>query len=128
MKIMLQNGETFRAKRIAGWYDCGKKETLLSTSSVLLDGQNHILGKTENSVLIPPVYIGPGAEVKSSVLGPNVTVSAGCRVERSIAEDCIFYENSSISDINLKESIIGENSVLRGSRQVLDLGDHSRQE
>ena len=36
MELMVQNGETLTTFPVAGWYDCGKTETLLETNRILL--------------------------------------------------------------------------------------------
>ena len=125
LMLMLNKGEKFVADKIAGWYDCGKKETLISTSAVLLGDKNTVLGRAENSMLIPPVFIGEGAIVRHSILGPNVTVSDSARVEHSMAEHCIFNNDSSVKYSHLKNSIIGTASEVIGKSTEINIGDHS---
>lgn len=125
LMIMLNNGEAFRAEKIDGWYDCGKKETLISTSGILLGSENTIVGESVNSILIPPVYIGKNARVKNAILGPNVTVSEGSKVENIIAEHCIFNNDTVIKHINIRNSIIGVESRVNGKAQEINTGDHS---
>ncbi len=123
LKIMIDSGDVFQAEHIDGWYDCGKKETLISTSGALLGDQNTILGRSEDCVLIPPVHIGKNASVKRCILGPNVTVSEDSIVEDSIAQSCIFNTGSQIFNSVLRDSIIGSGAVVQGKHSILNLSD-----
>ena len=122
---MIRNGCRFRAPQIDAWLDCGKPETLLETNRYLLRGQHHNHGETINSMLIEPVHIEEGAVVRSSILGPNVSVAAGCVVERSIVSDSIINNNSEVRNMVLHSSILGASVQLSGSPRRMNIGDHS---
>lgn len=123
--LMMERGESFTAHKIMNWYDCGKKETLISTNQYLLGTANTIDGEIINSVLIPPVFVGKNACVTNSVIGPNVTVAAGavlenCRIEHSIINDgCI------VNNLVAAQTIIGSNSQVNGSIKSLNISDFS---
>jgi len=122
---MIRDGRKFRAPEIDEWLDCGKPETLLETNRYLLRDQNHAHGTVINSVLIPPVHIGEGATVRGCILGPNVSVAAGCFIEESIIKDSIINADSQVHDIVLQGSILGDAVRLVGSPRRMNIGDHS---
>lgn len=122
---MINDGRKFRAPEIDAWLDCGKPETLLETNRYLLAGRHHAHGEVVNSVLIEPVHIEKGAVVRDSVLGPNVSVAAGCAVEQSIIKESIVNSNSEVRNKVLHSSILGDSILLIGSARRMNIGDHS---
>lgn len=125
-KIMIEKGAYITTFRMEGWYDCGKPETLLATNRHLLDrvGNGHEI-KGNNAVIIPPVHIGKNAEVSNSIIGPYVSIADNARVETSIIRDSIINRNAIIINAQLKESLIGENAVVRDIMEKLNVGDNS---
>lgn len=122
---MIADGLTLRAPEIDAWLDCGKPDTLLETNRFLLNGRHHVHGKIENSVLIEPVHIEQGAVVKDSVLGPNVSVAAGCRIEKSIISNSIINAENRVINMILDGSLLGDAVSLIGSPRRMNIGDHS---
>ncbi|MFA7534672.1 MAG: sugar phosphate nucleotidyltransferase [Desulfuromonadales bacterium] len=122
---MIGAGMKFRAPEIDAWLDCGKPETLLETNRFLLRGRNHCHGEVINSVLIEPVHIGEGAVVRDSILGPNVSIAAGSRIDTSIIRDSIVNANSEVRDIILNASLLGDSVRLVGTPRRMNIGDHS---
>ena len=122
---MVQDGKKFRAPEIDAWLDCGKPETLLETNRYLLRGRHHVHGEVLNSVLIEPVHIDDGAIVRGSIVGPNVSVAAGCVVEESIVKDSIINANTRVRDMIMHGSILGDSVQLIGSPRRMNIGDHS---
>jgi glucose-1-phosphate thymidylyltransferase len=122
---MIRDGRRFRAPEIDAWLDCGTPETLLQTNSYLLNGRHHNHGEVIDSVLIEPVHIEKGAVVRGSILGPNVSIAAGCVVERSILKNAIINSDSAVKNIILHDSILGVFVSLIGSTRKMNIGDHS---
>ncbi len=122
---MIAAGLTLRAPEIDAWLDCGKPETLLETNRFLLQGRHHIHGEVENTVLIEPVHLEQGASVKDSVIGPNVSIAAGSRIEKSIISDSIINGEGRVMNMNLEKSLLGDAVVLTGSPRRMNIGDHS---
>ena len=124
LQLMIEDGVNISVSRIKGWYDCGKKGTLLATNRYLLEN----MGKTyeiEGSTIIPPVYIGDDCTITHSVIGPHTTIDHNSVVENSVIQDSIVGANSTLSNCNLSHSLIGEETVVQGQLQQLNLGDHS---
>jgi len=127
MQLMVQGGQALTTFPVAGWYDCGKTETLLSTNQELLDldsDDRHIPG----SVIIPPVAIDPTALVRNAVIGPYVSVAAGAMVKNSIVRNSILNENAQVENILLDSSLIGDHASVRGTFRRLNVGDSSEVE
>ena len=122
---MIADGQTLRAPEIDAWLDCGKPETLLETNRFLLQGRHHIHGEVENTVLIEPVHIEQGACVRDSVIGPNVSIAAGSRIEKSIISDSIINAENLVSNMILNQSLLGDAVNLVGSPRRMNIGDHS---
>ena len=124
MELMVQKGELLTTFPVAGWYDCGKTETLLETNRVLLSRQG---GRPviPGTVIHPPVSIAAGAVVENCIIGPHASVGAGVRLKNSVVRDSIINENAVVEDILIEGSVIGENAQVRGAFKRLNVGDSS---
>ena len=74
---------------------------------------------TEEFGVIPPVFIHVEAEIYSSMLGPYVSIGAGAFVENCVLENCIVDDGAHISNLNLKDSIIGRDQKVVGVPQTI---------
>lgn len=127
-QYMVDHGSKIQVAPIAGWYDCGKPETLLETNRhLLLGGRSGIADSAtlEDSTVNDPVRVEEGAVVRNSVLGPNVTVEAGARVEDSTVADTILGSGSTVAGSTLHDSLVGSESRVTAYRGRLSVGDHS---
>jgi glucose-1-phosphate thymidylyltransferase len=124
LDIMIQQGVKFGTYEVDGWYDCGKKETMLETNRILLD-RGGTARSIEGSVLIPPVYVDDAAEIRSSVLGPHVSVSGGSVIENSIIRNSVIGSNTNIANVILSDSLVGNAVTLNGRRREVNIGDSS---
>lgn len=122
---MIRAGRKLCAPSIDAWLDCGKPENLLETNRYLLRENNRCRGELINSVIIEPVYIGPGAKVSNSVIGPYVSVARGSVVEQTVISDTIVNADSEVKNVVLRHSILGDAVRLVGSPQSMSMGDHS---
>jgi len=131
LQLMLERGATFVPYEVQNWFDCGKKETMLSTNRHLVSS----LGKTpeiDGCKINPPVFIHPGVEVIDSEIGPSVSISSGTKVRNSTIENSIIGADNIIENVHLKDSLIGNEVTLRGNgrqtRLIVNLGDTSEVE
>ncbi len=122
---MIRDGRRFRAPEIDAWLDCGKPETLLETNRYLLRGRHHCHGDLIDSVLIEPVHIGYGVTLRNCIVGPDVSVAAGCIVDNSIIRNSIINTGSEVRNLILEGSILGDSVRLIGSPRRMNIGDHS---
>lgn len=128
INVMLERGYQMRVQPVDVWMDCGKPEALLETNRYLLDhGRDNSAEAARRSevVIVPPVYVDPSAEVRQSVIGPHVTIGAGCVVEGSVIRDSIVDAGSNIIDTALSGSLIGRDARVVGRSRSLNVGDSS---
>ncbi len=126
--LMIQQGARFGVREVSVWEDCGTPKDVLMTNRYLLEhGQStEDIASTVESVIIPPVYIAPSAQVEHSIVGPYVTIAENSVVKQSIVRDSIIDEGAYIDDTMLDRSLIGKDAVVRGRYRVLNVGDSSR--
>ncbi|MEO6832056.1 MAG: sugar phosphate nucleotidyltransferase [Chitinophagaceae bacterium] len=129
LQQMIEQGIHFQAFRVANWFDCGKKETLLSTNATLLR-QLYETPTVEppsypDAVIIPPVSIAEGCIIKHSIIGPNVTIGEFTTVESAIIQDSIVGSYAELKEVVLHSSIIGSDAFIRGLSQSLNIGDNT---
>lgn len=128
VNILLERGAWMRTHPVDIWLDAGTPESILATNRYLLDhGRDNSsqIQHLPNTVIIPPVYIHPQAEVESSVIGPYVSISADCKVYSSILRDSIVEEGAQVSNSLLEGSLLGRNVQVAGQALHLNLGDQS---
>jgi len=128
LDCMLQKGAKFKPFKVESWFDCGRKETLLESNSTLLKkfaSQNGKQYQFENTVIIHPVSIGEGCDIKNSIIGPNVTIGESTILNYSIVRNSIIGSFSNLYDIVLEDSVIGSDTSLRGETRELNIGDNT---
>jgi glucose-1-phosphate thymidylyltransferase len=125
---MIQQGITFNMLHASNWYDCGKKETLLATNASLLKKFEFASDEVpffENTIIIHPVSIAEGCDIQNSIVGPNVTIGENAKITNSIVSDSIIGSYSELLKIVLHNSLIGNDAVLKGYSQSLNIGDNT---
>jgi glucose-1-phosphate thymidylyltransferase len=128
MKIMMENGQKLFPKPVDVWLDAGVPDTVLETNRYLLEhGRDNTadISSSDGIVIHPPVNIHPTAVLRSSTIGPDVTIGAGCKVENSEISYSVIEDEAKISDSKLKESLVGERAVVSGLRGQFVIGDDS---
>ena len=128
VNIMLERGMKMRTQQVEVWLDAGTPEALLETNRYLLaNGCNNSVEAAgrEGVVIIPPVFIHPTAQVRESIIGPNVSLGAGCVVEHSILRDTILEDEAQTNGVILESSLIGRRALLRRRAGVLNAGDNT---
>ncbi len=128
LDCMLRMGAKFKPFKVDSWFDCGRKETLLESNSTLLKKFEQENGKEyffENTVIIHPVSIGDGCDIKNSIIGPNVSIGENTSINYSIIRNSIIGSYSNLYDIVLESSIIGSDSGLHGETRTLSIGDNT---
>lgn len=122
---MIGKGMKFRAPEIDEWLDCGKPDTLLDTNRYLLKENGCVEGEVHDSVIVEPVHIGPGAIVRNSIIGPDVSLAPNCRIEGSIVRDSIINAGTELRNVLLNRSLLGEDVRFTGKPGKLNVGDHT---
>ena len=124
---MLKDGYVFKTATVTEWLDCGTIEALMETTRYFLHKERDTLrqGTVENSIVHEPVYVGPGARVVDSVVGPNVSIEAGAEVRGAVVRDSILFAHARVEGAVLADSLVGQHAEVRGQPQRLNIGDHS---
>jgi glucose-1-phosphate thymidylyltransferase len=124
---MLKAGYVFKTTSVIDWLDCGNIAALMDTTRYVLDHEQADLhqGEVVNSIVIDPVYVGPGAKVVNSVVGPYVALEAGAEVYQSVVRESVVYASAKVSHAVLTDTMIGQHAEVIGQAQVLNVGDHS---
>ncbi len=125
---MIKKGVQFKSFKVDSWFDCGKRETLLESNATLLKKFGGSLMSSqayENTVIIQPVRIGKGCDVRNSIIGPNVTIGENTNIESSIIKNSIIGSYSNLFDIVLDYSLIGSDTGIHGETRTLNIGDNT---
>jgi glucose-1-phosphate thymidylyltransferase len=151
---LIDSGRTVRAEMVTGWWkDTGHLEDLLEANRMMLsrikpriegdlDEASSLIGpvsvaqgaKVSRSVIRGPAVIGEDTVVEDSLVGPNASISFGCRIENSQIEDSIVMERCRVSDVRaMAQSLLGKDVEVRRGRDGaamyrLMLGDQSQVE
>jgi glucose-1-phosphate thymidylyltransferase len=122
---MIETGVVMRTVDVDNWFDCGKKEILLDTNATLLKRLNydHTKYKFENTIIIPPVFIGENCNIRNSIIGPNVSVGDSAILNYAVLKDSIIGPYAQIEYAILDRSVIGNDALLKGMKQSLNIGD-----
>jgi len=121
---MIKNQETIYGFKVNNWYDCGKKEALLQSNRLLMKNLPTFSQPIHiNSVIIPPVSIHHSVIIEDSIIGPHVAIGENAIIKKSIIEDAIIGSFATLDRIILKNSIVGNDSSLKGRSQSVNIGD-----
>lgn len=128
---MKSKGTKFRTAIIDEWIDCGNKEAVVHANQRMLDikrAENVVRSSAniQNSVIIPPCYIGKDVKVKNSVIGPYVSVGQKSVIEGSVITNSVIGQETFIQDSNLVNSMIGNFVEYIGRKSDLSISDYSK--
>ena len=127
-QYMVEKGAKLKVEQVEGWYDAGKIDTLLETNRIMLE-KRKMARKPSNlskdAKIVEPVYVEDGVTVARSTIGPNVSISAGTRIEDSTIRDTIIGVKSRVVRSDLHDSLIGDEVIVEGFRGAATIGDHS---
>lgn len=126
VNILLERGMRMRVQKVETWLDAGTPEAMLDTNRYFLDhGQDNSsqLQKKTNNLIIPPVNIHPGAKMDNVIIGPYVSLGAGCHIKNTIIRDSILEDGVQITNMVLEGSLVGRRSNLKREPEILNVGD-----
>ena len=134
MDNMLKNGVRFYTDQVLEWLDCGNKDAAVYTNQRILEikkDKEQLVSPSaiiEQSVIIPPCYIGAGVKVKNSIVGPHVSLESGAVVEDSRVQNSIIGADSVVKNTFIDSSLLGKNVTYIDKPKDLSLGDFSSQQ
>ena len=116
LQYMIDNGKRLQTAEVAGWYDCGKVETVLSTNLHLLQhGRQRRPARAAGIKIVDPVFVADGAVLEDCTLGPNVSVDDGATIRRSTVRDAIVGQGAVVEDSTVTHSLIGDEARVIGA-------------
>jgi len=127
-QYMVDRGRRLLAAPVAGWYDCGKVDTLLETNRHLLEHGRARMpsGPHPRCTIVPPVYIEDGVSINDATIGPNVSIEAGSVVAESTIANSILGRNVRVVRGIVKDSLVGDDQKIEGKtvqQSVMDAGE-----
>lgn len=128
IECMIRGGVQFESFKVQNWFDCGKKETLLESNAKLLKkfGSNIAPDhQMDNTIIIHPVNIASGCDIRNSIIGPNVAIGEKTAINYSILKDSIIGSFANLYDIVLTHSLIGSDTEVKGESRSLNIGDNT---
>jgi glucose-1-phosphate thymidylyltransferase len=128
IECMIHKGAKIHPFKVQNWFDCGKKESLLQTNATLLKKLGHTISEDHlfaNTIIIQPVSIAAGCDIKNSIIGPNVAIGERVTINYSIVKDSIIGAFANLNDIVLTHSLIGSDTDLKGESRSLNIGDNT---
>lgn len=130
LENMKNKGSKFATGEVKEWLDCGNKNVTVNTNQRYLEfiKNKDLVAQSatiENSVIIPPVYIGENAKIVNSVVGPHVSVGDQSELNDSRISNSIIQTNSSLKGQNLSNSMVGNFVTLENSPADISVGDYN---
>ena len=131
LENLRQKGAKFSLGKVDDWMDCGNKNATVETNGKILEYEKNNMAKhpasakIENSLIIPPCFIGENVEIINSKIGPYVSLGKGTKVINSNIETSLIQEKTMINHGNLSNSMIGNNAQYYGVAREISLGDYS---
>ncbi|MBD3403742.1 NTP transferase domain-containing protein [candidate division GN15 bacterium] len=124
LEMLIRDGHRCEPFEVQGWYDCGKKETLLETNRALLD----LMSDTPTipgATIVPPVNLGENLTLDNATIGPHVSIDDGAVLRNVIVKDSIIGREAQVEHSELAGSLIGNKAVVKRARGQLNVGDSS---
>ena len=125
-QYMIEKGAKIKVIDVEGWFDAGKIDTMIETNQAMLArGRARRPKNTGDSTIIDPVYIEDNVTLKKSKIGPNVSIGAGSVLDDTQISHSIVGTNATITRSVLKNSLVGDDTVVEGVKGEVTVGDHS---
>jgi len=128
LENMKNKGLVFKPGQVIEWMDCGNKDATVHTNQRILEyhKDDELVCSSayhENSIIIPPCYIGENVKIVNSVVGPHVSVGSGSTVSNTLVRNSIIQRNSNLEHLNLDNSMVGNHVDIQGDVSELNVGD-----
>lgn len=131
LEAMKQKGYKFSPGRVDEWLDCGNKDATVYTNQRVLELKKNseqlvaASAKIENSVIIEPCFIGEGAQISNSVIGPHASIGKGSVVKNALIRNSILQQSVTVTDKMIADSMVGSFAVIKGKPEDLSVSDYS---
>jgi glucose-1-phosphate thymidylyltransferase len=131
LENMKKQGVKFSPGQVTEWLDCGNKDATVYTNQRVLEFRKNDASlvsashQNENSVIIPPCFIGENVILRNTVIGPHVSIGHHSVVENSIVSNSIIQQNTNLRNVNISNSMIGNYAEISGKAEDLSVGDYN---
>jgi len=128
LESLNKKGTKFKPGTVDEWLDCGNKNITVQSNArylTFLPENGHAGVEMVDSEIIEPVYIGAGAKIHNSIIGPGVSIGEGTVVANSKVENSLIQANTKIEGATLANSMIGNYVQVKNYNGELNLGDYS---
>lgn len=130
LENMKKKGTAFYTGKVNEWLDCGNKDATVYTNQRILEFHKNekLVSDTaviENSIIIPPCFLGDNVKISNSIIGPYVSIDANTIIDFSVITESIIQSNTKISCVNLDNSMIGNYVEYFGSKRDVSIGDYT---
>ncbi len=131
LENLRSKGAKFTLGKVNDWMDCGNKNATVETNSKILAYEKTEMANfpasavIENSLIIPPCFIGENVKISNSKIGPGVSLGNNTIIVNSNIENSLIQENTRINHGNLSNSMIGNSAQYFGVAREISLGDYS---
>lgn len=132
LQNMKEKGKKLTSGTVNEWMDCGNKNVTVETNGRILgflaqEGEKLVsdAASIENSEIIAPCFIGAGAVIRNSKVGPNVSIGKNTEVHDSTLDNTLIQEDSNITNATLTNSMIGNKAHYNGKFTSISIGDFS---
>lgn len=131
LENMKQKGAKFYPGEVEEWLDCGNKNATVYTNQRVLEfnKEGHLVSddaKMENTVVIPPCYIGKGVTLENVIIGPHVSVGEGTHIKDSVIRNSIIQGHTSIEGQYFENSMVGAHASVKSKPADLSVGDYNK--
>lgn len=130
LENMKSKGLKFKPGIIDEWLDCGNKKAVVHANQRVLEfNKDKSLVdesvKTEGSVIIQPCFIGKGATITNSIIGPHVSIGHNTHIKNSVIRNSVIQNETVVTDALLEDSMLGNKAEYTGKPSNISLGDYS---
>lgn len=127
INVWLEGGRRMRVQAVETWLDAGIPDTVLETNRYYLEHGAANNRQYPDALIVPPVFIHPLASVASSVIGPYVSIGAGCHIQDAVIRNSVLDENCQVQNAVVQDSLLGRRVRLEGKAIRTHLGDDAWQ-
>lgn len=130
LRRLTESGFVFKPGEVSEWLDCGNKEVTVHTNQRVLEfdweAQKQLVHDSveiENSVIVPPCFLGKNVKIINSVVGPHVSLGVGTTVKNCTISNSNIQNDTQLHNAVIVDSMIGSKVVYNGKPLDLSLGD-----
>ncbi len=131
LENMKSKGLKFKTGQVNAWMDCGNKDVTVETNQRILGFIEDELSvpasaEIEDSVIIPPCFIGENVVIEDSVVGPYVSIGNNTTILNSRISDSIIQEETKINGANFTNSMVGNHVEIDLDPKDYSIGDYCK--